>query len=456
VGLAVSGYLLLAPRPRRLDSLWLWLLLALFLSGGGLCLRSLKMADSEHQAALQTLAEFSRELDEQSARLGAIYKVADALSEAVELPELLGQGLERAVCALGVDGGQIYLVSDGEEQVMRLSAIFGSDAHFWADEQTIRVGECICGQAAAGCVPVVVGDVTNDPRVTGRACAAGGTPSVASVPLKTKGGSLGVLTVRSCDPHHFALQDIELLTVIASFMAAAIENARIRSEMQDRIVELTAEVQQLAIVQERERIGREMHDGLAQTLGLLNVQIEMVKGAAKAGDWVAAEGELTLLDTYLGHAYADVRQSLDNLRHAAPQGETFIPTLQDTLHEFGRVNQLEADLVVENGNQPICFPPLVEVHLQRVIQEALTNVRRHAAANRVQVRILQNPGGWEVQVMDDGVGFDLACVDDGRGGYGLLTMRERVESLGGRFSIDSQPKRGTRVAIFVPCDPGEE
>jgi signal transduction histidine kinase len=84
-----------------------------------------------------------------------------------------------------------------------------------------------------------------------------------------------------------------------------------------------------------------------------------------------------------------------------------------------------------------------------VIQEALTNVSRHAEANQVEVEITQNDEGWTVMITDDGVGFEVA---DGQvGGYGLETMRERVESLKGKFEIESEPGRGTRISVFVPC-----
>jgi nitrate/nitrite-specific signal transduction histidine kinase len=406
---------------------------------------------SEREALQQELEAGRRELEEKTARLSAVHKVADALSEAVQLPQLLAQALERAVAVLGLDEGEIHLISEDEEQVMQLGAAVGARRRAADGSCTIRVGECICGEAAALAAPVVVDDTTGDPRLVGRACAAGGIPSIASVPLRTKGGSLGVLTVRSCDPRHFALHDVELLTSVANFLAAAIENARIRSGMEARIAELTDEIQQLAIVQERERIGREMHDGLAQTLGLLNVQIELVKGAMAAGDWEAAERELALLDRYVANAYGDVRQALDNLRRTRPKGETFLSALEEVLVEFGRRNRIETRLSTENGHGPICFPPLVEVQLERVIQEALTNVSRHAEANQVQVTIAQNDAGWNVTIADDGVGFEVAEADGRVVGYGLQTMRERVESLKGEFEIESEPGRGTRISVFVPC-----
>ena len=123
------------------------------------------------------------------------------------------------------------------------------------------------------------------------------------------------------------------------------------------------------------------------------------------------------------------------------------------LDEFGRKNELKAALITENGGGPICLPSLVEVHLQRVIQEALTNVRRHADASRVEVHLRQSAAGWNLMVMDDGAGFDYDQLSTVRQeSYGLSTMRERVESIGGRFSIDSRPGAGTRVNAFVPCN----
>jgi signal transduction histidine kinase len=210
----------------------------------------------------------------------------------------------------------------------------------------------------------------------------------------------------------------------------------------------------LVIVEERQRIGREMHDGLAQTLGLLNVQIEMVKSAAKMEDWAAAEDELARLDSYLSNAYGDVRQALSDLRRTAMQGESFISGLRDYVQEFGVRNKLEAVLLTRNGDEPICLPALVEVHLQRVIQEALTNVRRHAEASQVIVRMHSSSEGWDVMVSDDGIGFDHDQLATTRGRYGLLTMQERVESVGGSFSIDSQPGAGTRIMVSVPCNSG--
>jgi len=449
--LGLGGYLLFTADGVDSGHIFLFALTLLFGGVGLYAVWAWQRTWTNYRLSRQVLETRTRELDQQIARLRAIHKVANALSETVELPQLLGQGLERVVNALGLDGGQVHLKKDDEDQVMRLSAVFGDNVRFDDSEHTVRVGECVCGEAAAGLEPVFVENAATDPRLREHNCAQGGIPCVASVPLKVKDGSLGVLTVRSCDPHNFAIHDVQLLTTVANFLASAIENARIRSGMEERIAELGVEVRQLAIVQERERIGREMHDGLAQTLGLLNVQIEMVKEATHLGDLKAAEGELALLDAYLSNAYGDVRQALSDLRNTKPKGESFVASLKETVETFGVRNQLEAVLKTENGFDAACLPPLAEVQLQRVVQEALNNIRRHAAASRVKVSVLQHPEGWELAIADDGKGFDVEQVrQDGPGSYGLLTMQERIEGLGGRFGIESSPGMGTKIVVYIP------
>jgi signal transduction histidine kinase len=158
-----------------------------------------------------------------------------------------------------------------------------------------------------------------------------------------------------------------------------------------------------------------------------------------------------LLDSYLGNAYGDVRQALSDLRRTRPKGEGFLAALEELLAEFGRRNRIEARLSTENGSGRICFPPLMEVQLERVIQEALTNVSRHARASEVRVSVAQEGEGWRITVADDGVGFDPGQAETDAEGYGLQTMRERVEALKGEFAIESRPGEGTRIRVFVPC-----
>ena len=153
--------------------------------------------------------------------------------------------------------------------------------------------------------------------------------------------------------------------------------------------------------------------------------------------------------------YTDVREAIFGLRTAISSGLGFLPILREYLAEYRTHYGLDARLVVDNESLPR-FPTDVRVQVIRIIQEALTNVRKHARASNAWVRFEQD-GDWaRISVEDDGQGFDPAQVTgEGRRYFGLQIMRERAESVGGDLELNSRPGKGTRVVIRVPLTPGE-
>ena len=148
------------------------------------------------------------------------------------------------------------------------------------------------------------------------------------------------------------------------------------------------------------------------------------------------------------NAYEEVRQAIFGLRTFVSRGLGLVPTLTEFLHEFSVHNGIAVEL--ETAGPPLdAVPPASEVQAVRIIQEALTNVRKHAAADRARVR-LQRDGAWlRVTIEDDGVGWDRLASRSGLH-FGLATMRERAEGLGGRFEVEAAPGRGTRVVATLP------
>ena len=132
-----------------------------------------------------------------------------------------------------------------------------------------------------------------------------------------------------------------------------------------------------------------------------------------------------------------------------------VGTLQEYLQKFARQAGIAVELEVEGDAAPQ-FPPEAEVQLVRVIQEALTNVRKHAKANRAWVRIASQPSEISIGVEDKGRGFDPAILNEDGPRFGVRTMRERVERVGGRLEIESNPGCGTTVRIFLPLAEGED
>lgn len=224
-------------------------------------------------------------------------------------------------------------------------------------------------------------------------------------------------------------EERRLLESLATCAGVALENVRLREELR-----------WLATVEERERLARELHDGLAQALGI-------IRAFAHAGHkGMPPDRALQRIEQVSARAYEEVRQAIYGLRLSS--GMDFVAALQEYVREFSRHTGVLAEVRVD-GEPAASLSPEVEVQLVRIVQEALTNVWRHAQARRAVVRISSGGGGLEVAVEDDGVGFDPAQVQRGRH-FGLLGMRERAASMGAQLTIESQPSEGTRVRVRLP------
>ena len=166
--------------------------------------------------------------------------------------------------------------------------------------------------------------------------------------------------------------------------------------------------------------------------------------------------ELADLKRAARDAYEEARQAIFGLRSMVSRSLGLIPTLTEYLHDWSRQTGIDVDLRV-GTDEAIKPPPVVEVQLIGIIQEALANIRKHAAAKRVLVSIERDRETARVSVHDDGRGFDpQAVVGGARGGFGIDTMRERAETVGGKLTLASQPGNGTRVEVELPLtDPKE-
>ncbi len=209
---------------------------------------------------------------------------------------------------------------------------------------------------------------------------------------------------------------------------------------------MAARLQSLAVLEERARIAREMHDGLAQILGYLGLQVQTLDVLVRRGDQKQVLAELKQTRDNIKLAQADVRENILSLRTTLSGEAGIVPALQEYVTEFGVQTATTARL----NNQVqgyLTLSPLAEVQLVRIVQEALANVRKHARAGCIDVTLLVRDGYLRVDIADDGVGFEAP---GGGRRFGLQTMRERAESVGGQLSIHSSPNQGTRVELHLP------
>ncbi len=375
----------------------------------------------------------THELETRNRELAVLNSLATRISQSLNLGELLRVTLERVLSLVGASAGAVYLLDQsGDDLVLELE--MGTTP--WLAEIAARVprGQGCVGKAAAEARTICSGrEGPSDP--------SGGQPTCGPticVPLMSKGKVLGVMTIRAADEAGLPLQEVDMLEAIAGQVGVAVENAK-----------LFEQVQQLAVLEERDRIAREMHDGLAQILGYLNLRIRAAEDMLARKDESALRAELQHVVTVTQEAYADVRESILGLRTSITLEQDLLCTLREYLRKFQQHSGITTELVVESETR-ITLTPAAEVQLIRIIQEALTNVRKHARATRACVRVRTQDGWAEVSISDDGRGFDLELSAARDGHFGLQTMKERAESVGGTFEVVTAPGKGTTVQVRLP------
>lgn len=252
-------------------------------------------------------------------------------------------------------------------------------------------------------------------------------------------GRLGTLWVTRAEP--FTDRDRSFLANLAGLAGIALTNARVRE--QDR---------QREVLAERTRIARELHDSMAQVLGALHLRLRMLETfPSVAGDPDAA-AEVAAMAHLADEAYRDVREAILGLRSADREHLTLEQQLAAHIAAFGEQTGITTTFHNDTGG-PIRLSPRAEVHLVRVVQEALTNVRKHAGAGHATVTVTAAEGSTVFTIADDGRGFEVPEGAPSSDGYGLFTMRDRLSLLHGTLAVESAPGAGTRVVATVPEPP---
>ncbi|MCZ7574262.1 MAG: PAS domain S-box protein [Ardenticatenaceae bacterium] len=217
--------------------------------------------------------------------------------------------------------------------------------------------------------------------------------------------------------------------------------------------EISRQRQSLAVYEERERIAREMHDGLAQVLGYVNTKAQAVRRFLAVGKTEEAQAHLLQLEEAAREVYGDVREAILGLRTTVSSETGLIRTLEEYLRRFEQQSGIRAQLLITDRRAVEGFSPLVEVQLIRVVQESLTNVNKHAQASEVRIQFEWSDGCTRITIEDNGGGFnpDLPPRADWPQ-FGLQTMRERTEGIGGSLEVHSTPGAGTRICVTLPFE----
>jgi len=388
--------------------------------------------DSDSQALLRTLVnETSLALEGIRLRKRAVSTLHQM--QAARLSSDLKQTLEKLLAGLretlDADYALLSTWYGGQDQ--------GGDTVTW-------------GELPEGARPLIDGIIrsvtsTEEPVILGNVSGEGGSSpgmrAMMATPLSIQDRkAFGVLLVANRRARAFNQRQLLILQTIAGQAALLLQNAN-----------LIAQIEYKATIQERTRLAREIHDGLAQTLGYLKLKIAQMRGYMERVETELVEETLETVYQALDDAYQDARQAIDGLRIASTN-ENFPHLLQQTAAEFEELSGVTIELC--ESTKRFDFPPEVNTQLIRIVQEALSNVRKHAQARRVEISCREAAGFLILEIVDDGAGF-LAEDVPSPYRHGLRGMQERAELIGADYQITSRPQMGTTVSIRMPFDKKE-
>ena len=403
--------------------------------------RRLDAFDESDVVVLQSLADRAAVAIEKAQLLEAERQRADELdvlrttmtdiTAELELSALLQAIVERAAGLLDATGGELGLFDEATQE-LRIVVSHNLGRDYVGTRH--RLGEGAMGRVAETGESLIIEDYQ---AWAGGLAEYSHVRATLAAPLKVGGRLVGVFTTVTTDPdRHFTPADLHLLDLFTRQAAIAIENAR-----------LYEQAQQLAVVEERQRLARDLHDSVTQALYGMTLYSEAAAEELSLGQFDLVAEYLRDLQDTAREALAEMRLLIYELRPSVLAEEGLVAALQARLLSVEGRAGLKTHLKVEVED---VLPPEVEEGLYRLAREALNNALRHAQASNITVVLrYASPKEVALEVVDDGIGFDLTSVRE-KGGLGLSAMEERVARLGGRLTVGRGPRGGTRVLVEVP------
>lgn len=376
------------------------------------------------------------QLKRQNEELLALHQAGLAVAAELALDSVLNTVVDQARNLLGAKYGAVSVINrDGHIQQFITAGVTAEER---AAIGPPPVGHGVLGVVLHQGVHLRLPDVTRHPQSQGFPPNHPIMRSLLAVPIECHSPFRGNLYLsEKIDGAMFTERDEETLERFALQAAIAIDNAHLHAQSAD-----------LAVAQERLRIAHEMHDGLAQVLGYVNTKVQAADAYLKRGRNEEASGQLRELAASAREAYTDVREGIVGLRTLPDSESGVAEALKNYLEQWKAQTGISTELVVQGDVRVV---PSVELQLVRIVQESLTNIRKHARASHALVSLTRNGGHIAVAITDDGVGFDPSAKTRGEfPRFGLTTMRERAESVGGTITVESERGRGTTVRFDVP------
>lgn len=381
-------------------------------------------------AETSTLAERNREL-------GILYQATSYLSEPAPIEVLCRGFLDQIKEALGADAGAVRLYTAKSEE-LHLVTHDGVSDMFVTNEQTLSCGECLCGQVIQSGEAQTFDTAHPPAGMKLMSCIREGFATATAFTIMHDKTKLGVYNLYFRRQQSLSEGEKHLLETLGQHLGVAIENVRLK-----------AREKELAISEERNLLAQELHDSIAQGLAFLNIQVQLLQDSLRKGRVEEAMQTAGQLREGVQESYDDVRELLVHFRTRMHQAD-LESAIEAALEKFEGQTGIRTEFTCHGSGLPL--EPGDEIQIMHIVQESLSNIRKHAQATRVTVRLERNLTELQVAVRDNGAGFDPETEPNLKSDrhVGLKIMRERAHRIGGECRIASQAGVGTSVTLRLP------
>lgn len=377
--------------------------------------------------------EKTLQLAQQNKEISTLYEFSAYLSRAGSLEDRCQGFLSRLIEYFDADGGTVR-ITDRRNNDLHLTVHQGLSLEFVKQEQCLHAGDCFCGEAAQKGV-TVLHDFRQLPVEFSLRCREEGFTAIAIAQIKHAGQQLGSYTLHFQEPREFSEDDRRLFNTLGQHLGVAIENQR-----------LLARTRELAIAEERNLVAQGLHDSIAQGLNFLKLQVQMLEDSIKRDEKDEVQEVIKLIELGVRESYDDVRELLTSFRIKLEDGD-IANALRMAAERFKKQTGINASVDILNQGPPL--PPEQQLQVLFILQEALSNIRKHANAQNVRIS-LDDAFDFNLTVTDDGQGFDMYDPEISREHHiGLNIMQERAAKIHARLAVSSTPGEGTTVSLTM-------
>ena len=378
----------------------------------------------------------TRHIEAQRARLESLYEISAFSASAASIEDLSRGFARRVRAAVGADAAVVRWSDDANHRYLMLASdCFPQD--MLDSERSMLAGVCACGSLKSDAKTRVIPIIEHEESPV-RACARAGFVNVVSVPVRLQRRLLGEIDLFFRTDVQLSPEETDLLDALASHLANGLESLR-----------AAALEREAAVGEERALLARELHDSIAQSLSFLKIQVQLLRNASRNAQPENVQNALDELDAGLRESINDVRELLVHFR-TRTNTDDVEAALQETLQKFKHQTGLTTHFQVSGAGIPL--PADVQVQVLHVIQEALSNVRKHSQAKQVYLEVFKGEE-WRFVVRDDGRGFDPEVSGRQNVHVGLKIMQERAMRIGAAVQVQSELGRGTTVQLSLPAHP---